>query len=164
MRLVSLLMVFVLTACGFSPMYGKHSGAQKADVKTGLNQIAIEIIPDREGQFLRNALIDRFYAGGMPSNPAYRLYIDKIQESVADFDLTLESEATRRQLYLSTKMRLVDTQTQKILLERQLSAITSHNVLESEFSTIVTEQSAREAALNDLARQTERHLALYFAR
>lgn len=164
MKLLPLLLVLFITACGFSPMYGKHSSAQNSDVRSALNQISIDVIPDREGQYLRNALMDRFYAGGIPSNPAFRLQIDKIQESVADFDITIESEATRRQLHLSTKMRLIDSQTQKILLERSLSAITSHNVLESEFSTIVTEQSAREAALNDLSRQTERQLALYFAK
>lgn len=164
MRFLPLLLVLFMTACGFSPMYGKHSGTQSADVRTGLNQISIDIIPDREGQYLRNELMDRFYAGGIPSNPAYVLHIDKIKESISDFDITIESEATRRQLSLSTKMVLVDRQTGKSVLERNLIAITSHNVLESEFSTIVTEQSAREAALNDLARQTERHLALYFAR
>ena len=76
--------------------------------------------------------------------------------------LTVESEATRRQLKLTGSMSLIDKKTGEAVLTRPLLAITSHNVLESEFSTLVTEQSAREAALNDLARQIERQLALYF--
>ena len=61
-------------------------------------------------------------------------------------------------------MSLIDKKTGQIVLTRPLLAITSHNVLESEFSTLVTEQSAREAALNDLARQIERQLSLYFSK
>lgn len=159
-KFILILPFLLLSACGFSPMYGEKSGS----VKSGLDQVEILIIPDREGQYLRNALMDRFYHSGVPTNPAYKLNIKKINETIADFDITIESEATRRQLKLTTDMVLTDNKSGKTILTRQLEAITSHNVLESEFSTLVTEQSAREAALNDLARQIERQLALYFTR
>lgn len=168
MKYLSLIAVlFALSSCGFSPMYGTASktdgnSQQSGSVKSNLSQIEIDIIPDRSGQFLRNALIDQFYTSGTPTNAPYRLKIDRINESVSDFDITIESEATRRQLRLTTKMALYDTQNDTKIMERSLVAITSHNVLESEFSTLVTEQSARDAALNDLARQVERQLALYF--
>ncbi len=129
-----------------------------------LGTIEVAIIPNREGQYLRNALMDRFYQSGIPSNPAYKLHIKEISETVTNFDITIESESTRRQLKLTTTLTLSDVISGKPVLTRGLLAITSHNVLESEFSTLVTEQSAREAALNDLARQIERQLALYFAR
>ncbi|HPF77703.1 MAG TPA: LPS assembly lipoprotein LptE [Alphaproteobacteria bacterium] len=164
MKFLSLFSVLILAACGFSPMYGNSSGANATAPEAGMDQVAIAIIPDREGQFLRNALIDRFYSNGMPANPAYELSFSKINEGISDFDITVDSEATRRQLKLSTTMTLTDNATKQIVLKRPLQAITSHNVLDSEFSTLVTEQSAREAALNDLARQAERQIALYFSR
>lgn len=146
-------------------MYASNNaGSDGARTQVDLNNMRIAIIPDREGQYLRNALIDRFYTNGEPSNPAFILVIEPIKENIFDFDITVESEATRRQLKLSSKMQLVDTKTRQSVLSRNLLAITSHNVLESEFSTIVTEQSAREAALNDMARQVERQLALYFSK
>lgn len=163
-KILLALSSLILASCGFSPMYGASSSTKDVSTKEGFNQIAISIIPDREGQFLRNALIDRLYYKGEPVNPKYQLSIAKIDESVSNFDLTLESAATRRQLKLTSSMSLVNKETNEVVLSRPLLAITSHNILDSEFSTIVTEQSAREAALNDLARQVERQLALYFSR
>lgn len=144
-------------------MYSSNS-TSKTSVKTQLDQVDIAIIPDRSGQFLRNELIDRFYHDGYPTNPKYKLTIEPIRETIRDFDITLESEATRQQIQLNTKMLLVDLETNETVLNRSLIAITSNNILESEFSTLITEQSARDAALNDLARQIERQLALYFSK
>ena len=153
-----------LAGCGFTPVYatGSHNKAA-ASLPAQLQQIDIALIPNREGQFLRNTLIDRFYTDGMPVNARYRLNIKEIEERIFDFDVTISSEATRQQLKLNTVMDLVARDTKKTVLSKNLVAISSHNILESEFSTMVTEQSAREDALNDLARQIERQLALYFA-
>lgn len=161
MRGLLLITLLCLSACGFTPVYksnGEQSGATRS-----LNQIDIAIIPDREGQFLRNALIDRFYRGGYPIAPQYRLTVNSISETINDFDITVDSEATRQQLRLSTNIVLTYLKTKENVLNRSLTTTTSNNVLESEFSTIVTEQSARESALNDLARQIERQLALYLS-
>jgi len=160
--LLIFVIVHLISACGFSPMYAESSN--NMGVTNDLDRISISIIPNREGQFLRNALIDRFYINGEPSNPRYALRIKPITEKVFDFDITVDSEATRRQLKLTSYMTLVDLKTGEPALNRKLLATTSHNVLESEFSTLVTEQSAREAALNDLARQIERQIALYLAK
>lgn len=163
---LSLLIIclFFISACGFSPLYGKNSAANNTTIKSNLSAISIAIIPNREGQFLRNALIDNFYIDGYPSNPQYNLSFSPILERISDFDITINSEATRRQLRLTTNMVFSDAGTNNVLLKRSLSAITSYNVLESEYSTVVTEQSAREAALNDLARQIEQQLSLYLNR
>jgi len=154
----------IIVSCGFSPLYGQKPTTNNASVKSNLSQIEIGIIPNREGQFLRNELIDRFYINGHPNTPLYTLKATPISEGVANIDLTINSEATRRQLRLSTTMNLLDQKTGAKLLTRNLSAVTSYNVLESEYSTIVTEQSAREAALNDLARQIEQQIVLYLNR
>ena len=59
-----LFLVFVLcfqiSACGFSPLYGTASQSMNAAAEAELNRIAIAIIPDRDGQYLRNALIGPF--------------------------------------------------------------------------------------------------------
>lgn len=153
-----------ISACGFTPTYAvkQETIKQQAAVPQQLNNIDIALIPDREGVYLRNSLIDRFYKNGYPSDARYQLIISPIKENISNFDITVFSEATRRQLKLTTSMRLLDRQTQEPVLQRSLSAVTSNNVLQSEFSTRVTEQSARESALNDLARQIEQHIALYF--
>ena len=161
MRILTILSILLLSACGFSPMYSANNNTS---VVSQFNKIEVSIIPDRSGQYLRNALIDRLYQKGYPTSPTYKLSIEPITENIFDFDITQEAEATRQQIKLTTQMLLTDMQTRKNILTRQLTAVTSNNILESEFSTIVTERSAREAALNDIARQIERQLSLYFSK
>ncbi|MCC7305358.1 MAG: hypothetical protein IT558_03755 [Alphaproteobacteria bacterium] len=151
------------SACGFQPMYGVNRDTQ-VGVETKLAQVEIGGIPDREGQYLRNAVIDRFYRDGRPVQPVYKLSVSPIYESRTNLDITKTADATRGQLRLEAFMILTDTRTNQKLLERKLRSITGFNMLGSEFATRVTEQDARENALNDLARQIEMQINLYFKR
>jgi hypothetical protein len=128
---------------------------------------ALKIIkgnPLSKGQYLRNELIDRFYRSGRPTNAQFRLSVQPLRESLIDLDITKSADATRGQLRLETTMSLHNVKTNETLLTRKVRSITSYNILASEFSTHVTEESARENALNDLARQIEMQLSLYFKR
>lgn len=155
-----------LSACGFEPIYGTHlqSKAGQESVQSQLAQVGIDGIPDRSGQFLRNALIDKFYREGRPQNLRYTLHVEPIKESTVDLDITKSSDATRAQLHLRIAMRLTDENTGVVVLSRSLRSIASYNVLTSEFATRVSAQNTRENALNDLARQIELQIALYLKR
>jgi LPS-assembly lipoprotein len=158
-----LLTLLLLTACGFQPIYGKnkHSPSGPEDK---LALVEISNIPNREGQYLRNALIDRFYRHARPAGGDYLLTVRPLRENLIDLDITKSSDATRGQLRLETDITLADAQSGKILLQRRLHTITSYNILGSEFATRVSEENARSNALDDLARQIELQLSLYFKR
>lgn len=158
-----ILALLTLTACGFHPVYGVNKYTS-VGVETHLAQINIGNIPNREGQYLRNALIDYFYRAGRPTDARYTLTIKEIKETSRDLDITIDSDATRGQLILSTNINLTDKQTGKSVLSRQVRSIASYNILASEFTNRVSEQSTRENALNDIARQIEEQLALHFKR
>lgn len=160
-----LFVVFLVSACGFSPLYGNYNktGAQYTD--EALSHVHIANIPDREGQHLKNLLIDRFYGNqGKGAYTAYVLDVSDIKEKLTDLDITKSSDATRAQLRLDTSFKLIDQKTGKTCLSKRLSSITSYNILPSEFATRITEDDARLNALEDLARQIELHLGLYFKR
>ncbi len=142
---------------------GPSATAQSGMVADELARVAIRIIPNESGQTLRNHLIDRFYREGYPVNPAYTLKVDPLSESRHNLDITKASESTRAQLRLGSHMTLTD-QNGNVVLERDIFAIASFNVLESEFATRVTEQKARDSAIADLARQIERNITLYLNR
>lgn len=165
MRFFLLFLIMAsLTACGFEPMYGTHAGGGQETLQglpANLGQIDIAVIPNREGQILRNDLIDRFYKTGYPTNPAYRLVVSPLVEKLTELDITKSSEATRAQLRLKSHMVLTDPQG-KVLFTRDLQTVTSYNVLNSEFATRVTEDNARQNAIHELARQIELNLSLYF--
>lgn len=153
-----------LSGCGFTPLYGDHGVAADQTVRTRLGSVYIGNIPDQSGQYLRNALIDRFYAQGRPSAAApYRLSVANLTESRSELDITKTSDSTRAQLYMATSF-VLKSDKDKTLLTRSLSAVTSYNILDSQFTTRVAEDAARRQALDDLARQIETQLLLYFNR
>lgn len=161
---LALAVLLSLSGCGFEPMYATPPAGTGTDAKAGLQDVYVANIPDRTGQYLRNDLIDRFYQHGRPDHPAYTLHIEKLTETLTDLDITKNSTATRAQLRLNTRMTLKDNATGNLLLDRRLVAITSYNVLQSQFTTRVSEENARTNAIDDLARQIESQLALYFRR
>lgn len=162
-RFLVLCGVLFLSACGFRPVYGVH-GQSLSGVEDQFSEVYIANIPDREGQYLRNALIDRFYRTSRPSDPIYTLIVQPVREDLVDLDITKSADATRGQLKLNTVMQLQDRRINKTVLKRSLLAITSYNILGSEFATRVTEENARQNALDELARQIEVQLGLYFKR
>lgn len=163
LRLFFLLAALAPAACGFQPVYG--TGAQKTEtVSARLSGIGIDPIPDRSGQILRNALMDRFYGAGRPVDPPFTLGLTPVSERLTDLDMTRESDSTRTQIRLRTDITLKDKATGQVLLTRRIESVTSYNVLGSEFATRVTREDARRNALADLARQIEQELSLFFAR
>ncbi len=164
---IAIFSVLLLTACGFEPVYGtlgQDESAAQETVESTLAQISIGTIPDREGQYLRNALIDRFYRHGRPAETIYALALAPIEERLTDLDITKSSDATRGQLRLETEIKLIDKKTGVTVMERELRSITSYNILGSEFTNRVSEDNARLNALDDLARQIELQVSLYFKR
>lgn len=154
---------FLISGCGFEPVYGVNRNTDISAEQT-LSQVEIDNIGNREGQYLRNALIDRFYRYGRPIEPVYVLSVSKLREHVSGLDITRQSNTTRSQLMMAAEFTLTDRRTGARVLERNLRTITSYNVLGSEFATRVTEENARQNALDDLARQIELQLDLYFKR
>jgi LPS-assembly lipoprotein len=164
LKVLAAFSLLILAACGFTPMYGSGTGSSGVSAPQGLDKVDIALIPDESGVYLRNLLIDSFYRGGYPSSPTHVLEVENLREHEYSLDITRESEATRKQIRLSATLVLTDRATGKPVLTRTLTAITSYNVLGSQFTTRVSENDAREAALTDLARQIEIQTALYFKR
>lgn len=162
-KLLPICALLILAACGFEPVYGTlgHEESGSA-VEDELAQVYIDNIPDYEGQYLRNALIDRFYRSGRPGNPRYTLTATPVRKSLSDLDITKTADTTRAQLRLDTTISLIDRSSGEVVMTRAVRAITSYNILASEFATRVSEQNTRENALNDLARQITQHVSLYF--
>ena len=157
------LMSVALAGCGFKPVYSKTDNAQNKSVRSALANTYIDIIPNRDGVLLRNHLIDQFYKNGAPTSPAYVLKVRSIQAKQSNLDLTENADATRSQISLRTEFTLIDKASGKELTKQQVNAITSYNVLQSEFATRVSRQSSKDNAVKELARQIETRLSLYFS-
>lgn len=167
MRLILLALLLPVlclsAACGFEPVYGINKNTPLG-AESVLERVQISNIPDRDGQFLRNNLITRFYRDGRPADPLYRLEVTPVRESIRDLDITKEADATRSQIRENVQIRLIRMSDNEIVLDRNIISVASFNILESEFSNRVSEQNTRENVLIDLGRQIEQHITLYLKR
>lgn len=157
MKFLTLFALLFLTACGFTPVYGTKT------VSNDLSNIDIAIIPDEEGQIVRNHLIDAMYNNGYPSNPQLRLVVSPVQESIIEIGIDRDDEASRAQLRQETTMRLVNPD-DNVLLQRKIRATSGYNILAGQFTTFVTEEDARKQALKALSNNIITQLELYFNR
>lgn len=166
LALIAVIAAFALSGCGLSPVYGEYSGSKNAAVVSSLDSVYIDSIPDRTGQKLRNILMDRFYQSGRKNlaDAQYRLRIGGVGESIYGLGIAKDATATRSQIKLSTNFTLtrVGDPEGKPLIYRTLNAVSSFDTLASEYTTLVTEEDARDQTIHDLSEQIATLLELYF--
>jgi LPS-assembly lipoprotein len=142
------LALFLLSACGFRPLY---SGTNTLAGGTSVHDaIWIDQIPDADGLNLRNALIDRFYHNGTPEHPAYVLKIVLTRNS-RDLAIRKNDTTTRAQIVYRADYTLTDRAANEIIDSGSIRAIGSYNILESQYTTIVTQETASRQALEEMA-------------
>lgn len=165
-RLVIILGIVLITAsCGFRPLYAPASSdSNEIDKFTfeTLRTVNISRIRDREGQFLRNKLIELMHPNGRADVVAYNLAI-KVAESKSSLAVRRSSDATRANLTITGEYSLVRLDTRDVLIGGAVKSTGGYNIFESEFQTLSAEKSARERALIDVAYQLRLRIATAFA-
>jgi len=151
--------LLLLTACGFSPIYGSHK--DKGPVSEALGNVAIDTIPDEHGQFLRNKLIDRMYFHGRPDHPTTRLSVS-IRASETDFGIQKDATASRSQLNLWADYVLRDIEG-KELLKRTAHSVASYSKIDAQYGMVATQRNAYERTLTEASEQIVGAVSLYFA-
>lgn len=158
----SLIVVCLLIAsCGFRPLY------QNTNTLNGgtsvLNNIWVDTIRDQSGLELRNNLIDRFYNAGVPEHPPYHLKID-LTERTRDLVIERDSTTTRKQLVITADYKLIETATGKTVENGSVRSASSYNILDSQYTTTVTQDQIRHQVLTDLADKITLRLAVVLDR
>jgi LPS-assembly lipoprotein len=152
----------LLSACGFQPLHGTK--AQGAQVTALYKTVEISNIPDRDGQYLRNLLIDRLHAEGKDPAARYLLSVARLDKNITSLGIRKDATATRGQMEVTARMRLIDKSTGKAVLERDLRAVGGYNRLDNQFATIVSEVYSTEIVLKELAEAIMTELDLHFRR
>lgn len=166
--LTLIVTAFALVGCGFSPVYGKYAnGGASSPVSQALDSVYINTIPDRSGQKLRNLLTDKFYKTGDKTrdNAAYRLTVSSVNEAIYGLGIAKDASATRSQIKQTTSFTLTraNDPEETPLLERTVTAVSSFNSLASQYTTLVTEEDARDQTIKDIANQITVMLEGYFS-
>lgn len=147
---------FFLTACGFHPMYTPREG--KSDISYPLK---IATIPNRNGQVLRNYLIDLLIPEGAQQGAIYVLEIN-LTEKVKSIGIAKDETATRKEATLTAAIILRNIRTNKVVYKHTTKAINSFSVIKQNYySDLVTNEYAKRQALRLLAEKITLLLTTY---
>lgn len=158
--LLSLALPALLAACGFEPLYGNQQKPGDA-VYNEFFQTKIDTIKDRNGQLLRNELLDRLNYQGEPARPAFELKV-KLDESRQDILVRSDEIATAANLTWTADYELSETVNKHVLTSGTVKSINRFNELRSPYATIASEQDARRRAARQIAEELRTRLAIYF--
>ena len=156
--------VLLLTgACGFRPLYAPSANG---DVVKGLANIQIVTIKDRVGQNLHNQLLDLLNPTGRPARPDYVLRI-KLRESKERLAVRKNAFATRANLRINAQFRLTavkkGVEDMDTVFTGKSVGISSYNILNSSFATVMAEKNARRLAVRGIAQDIRTRLAVFIA-
>ncbi len=163
MRVSALFLVLLLSlsAC-YRPLYGpKNVGEAQNAAEARLNNISISPIDDRNGQVLRNFLIDRFYGEGRPVKPSHDL---RITLHTAEDKLGLQKDATttRARLTVDATCNMYDISTAKLVWTGIIHSTVSYDILDQQYANLSAQENAYARALRDVADQITRRVLLSF--
>jgi LPS-assembly lipoprotein len=154
-----LALIFVLSACGFEPLYGTSPGG--SNVAAQLSAIEIDEQDNRLGQLIRNDLLSSF--AGVPSHPSrYRLQFVAIAGSQTLIEHS--NEDTRRFSYrVNVDYRLIEERTGKELKAGKTFSQVSYDRTTSDFANVQAETNAMERAAKEIGNDIRTRLAAYFS-
>ena len=154
-RIFLIFSLLSIAACGFKPIYATPEGASAPINK----QIVIGSItaPEEVHLFISDALRERIVLRE-GEKPKYSLSVGAT-ENAQRLAVQIDATVTRYNYRLNGRYFLRDLETQKVIKGRA-RAITSYNIVNSQYSTLFAERTAREKAARLLAEDIERDILL----
>ena len=151
-----------LSGCGFRPLYGR-AGDDASGASGHLAAVRVSPIPDRMGQILRNALLDRLTPRGRPQKALYQLDVS-LEPTRSDLVILQDATSTFAKVRIKAKFALTDIASGAPLTRGKSESTTIFNIVESEFANIKAETAARGRAVNEISDDIRLRLGLFFRR
>lgn len=154
MRILLLALAVLLAGCNLQPVY---SGGQKGEAMGLLGAVEVAPIPDKAGFLVRDRLLQRLPAA---ESPRYRLEV-VLDDDIIGFGVRGDNSIIRERRTLRARYRLIETGTDKVLLDTSASADAGIDVVSSEYAVVAAEATALERLAQEIADQIVARLALY---
>lgn len=154
--LISLAAAPVLAACGFEPLHAQRG------VLAALPPMQIEPIPDRQGQILRNYLLDRVSPRGEASSAKYSLVITLFEPRQV-LALRRDDVISRMSYSAVANFEVRDSANRRVFAGNS-SFSTDYEITNSEYATLTAQQNARERVLELVADDIRNQIAVEFRR
>lgn len=152
---LSIISAMTVSACGFKPIYATPDNA----VSPVIRQVSIGAIsaPEEAHLALVGALRERIVVGeGL--TPKYNLEVVATENAQA-LAVQIDATVTRYNYRMRARYSLRDLESGS-KINGSAEAITSYNIVSSQYSTLFAERTAREKAARLLAEEIERDILL----
>ena len=160
MRILAVVLIASLLAgCGYHPLYGDHTDSASS---AELANIYVAGIPNREGQILRNYLIERLSDNAQPGYPTHTLTISLRIQSTG-IALSRDNTTSRTNITATANFVLVDSAANRPVLKGVSRATTSYDVLLSDYATLVSREDAENRTLREVSDDLRTRLAVYLS-
>ena len=153
---LSIILFFIFTSCGYEPIYSKNISSNKE-----LLSISVKNIKDRSGQILRNSLLNQLNPEKERVIIKYKLTVE-ISESRSNLAYRRDMSATRVDLSVTANYLLTEIKGGEIILEQETKSISSFDVVESVYATLIAEKDAREKNLQVISDDIFTNLVIFF--
>ena len=150
------IVFFIFTSCGYEPIYSKNANTNKE-----LLSISVQNIKNRPGQILRNTLLNQLNPERERVITKYRLIVE-IFESKSSLAYRKDMSATRTDLKVTANYLLKDIKNGEILLKQEAKSISSFDVVESVYATLIAEKDVREKNLKVISNDIYTNLVIFF--
>ncbi|HEY4134766.1 MAG TPA: LPS assembly lipoprotein LptE [Alphaproteobacteria bacterium] len=152
--------LFAAAGCGFHPLYGQRSPSSVSAPE--LAAIDVDQIANREGQLVRNSLLDKMQPQGPATRALYRLSVHlSLQRDT--FGIRTDQTATRGSLTMVASYTLTDLASGAVILNAGSRSISSYNILDSDFATVISENDAIRRTAVDLSEEIKTRVAIFLA-
>ncbi len=153
--LTSLLMLIFLSGCGFKPLYATTENGG------GVRSLANVHVVSLTGSGDVNRFVDRALSQRVSRSPGSADYdlVISTNASARRLAVQIDASVTRFNYNLNARYRLIHRGTGKAI-NGNAAAVTSYNIVASQYSTLFAENAAREKAAAQLVDEIERDILL----
>ncbi len=160
-QIVTLFLLMSVSACGFQPLYGQ--APQNKEVSQKLAATYVMPIEGRDGQIVRNELLDRVNPKGIPARASYRLEI-KLRSQKQRLAIDQDDSTNRFNLTLTAKYSILSADGRETIHKGSAQSIASYNVIASDFANLSAQKNAEKRTALVLAEKIHRQISVYYSR
>jgi LPS-assembly lipoprotein len=146
--------------CGFSPLYAR-GGSGPDYITEDLSRIRISAIKNRNGQQLRNALVQRLTPKGEPGDYLYTLSVE-LAESASDLGYRRDNNATLGNLTMTATITLHGEGFN--VHSGTATTVASFDYIGPRYASVAMERDAQERAIIQLADDIRGQVAVAIGR
>lgn len=167
-KVSAILLVLLISACGFKPMYSQNSttGAGLSQVMANIQIDQIRNVSGRQerlSQLIENNLMERISPLSSDGSATTYLIQANYEVEEAGYGIREDESVTLQNLKLSVGFRLVDVNSDQSIMDGTARAIVTYDLVRSDFSNKVARETSLERLSEEVANQIITRIGTYLS-